>query len=270
MRWPSRSKFSCLLLSLLALISRVRSFQAIYTPSSSLLMTSLTTTRQRARRMTSSDAGDDAEPKKRKRRKRKVAPPPPAAVEEDDPPASAAVETTSEPILQPRGDREGVSMRVQNIMSSPPSTTTTTTNEPRATKPTYIPSGESEVQDLVSNYAKNDADDGDDPLARMLRDARAMENGANDDATGESGSSLTAKVQNVISTIVTVDFFVVCALLVWFLVGIGASAVAKDDTIQIAFNNIFEPVVQPALGVLMIASISDAVLKPKEDDEIKL
>jgi hypothetical protein len=41
----------------------------------------------------------------------------------------------------------------------------------------------------------------------------------------------------------------------------------QDDTVQIAFNGIFQPVVQPALGVLMIAAISDAVLKGDDKKE---
>jgi hypothetical protein len=49
----------------------------------------------------------------------------------------------------------------------------------------------------------------------------------------------------VISTIVTVDFFLVLALLVWFLAGIFCSYVLKDDAVQIAFNMNFERLTQP-------------------------
>ena len=61
------------------------------------------------------------------------------------------------------------------------------------------------------------------------------------------------------------DFFVVCGFLVWFLAGIFASSVLDNDAIQIAFNGVFESLVQPALGILMLAALADAV--SKQDDE---
>ena len=73
-------------------------------------------------------------------------------------------------------------------------------------------------------------------------------------------------VKNVLSTIVTIDFFVDCALLLWFLAGVFSSYVWKDDAIQIAFNSNFQQVVQPALEILMIAALSDAVLKGDDDN----
>lgn len=104
----------------------------------------------------------------------------------------------------------------------------------------------------------------EDPLAQLLSDAKAMQRESKSSEKDDESSGL---VSQVLSTIITVDFFVVCALLLWFLAGIFCSYILKDDTVQIAFNGIFEPVVQPALGVLMIASLSDAVLKPKEDGD---
>lgn len=108
----------------------------------------------------------------------------------------------------------------------------------------------------------------------MLQDARAMQA---DDDTGlldgtkkigngnEDSLSIPGIIRNVLSTIVTVDFFVVCAFLLWFLAGIAARAIWQDDTIQIAFNNNFETLVQPALGLLMIAAIAGNFFK--EDEE---
>ena len=70
----------------------------------------------------------------------------------------------------------------------------------------------------------------------------------------EGGIDIVFGVKNIISTIITADFFLVCALLVWFVAGIFCSYVLKDDFVQIQFNNRFETIVQPALGILMIGS----------------
>lgn len=130
----------------------------------------------------------------------------------------------------------------------------------------------------------------DSSLEALLADAKRMRQKEAELSDGsEEGFSIPSAIRNVISTIVTIDFFVVCALLAWFLAGIFFSYVVKDDTVQIAFNGkifssfwlphqfsffilwaklcnvchllclfcptgIFEPVVQPALGILMIGS----------------
>lgn len=195
---------------------------------------------------------------KRRRRKRKddgSAPPPP---NEPDDTSFAVLEQPS----QLRNDQRGVTLEVQDILQQMPnaepatSSTTPTTTSSSTTRIGSDPS----IQSLVQNYA---AESGDtkDPLAMLLADAKAM-----GDRESSSTTTTSSTLQSVISTLVTVDFFVVCALLVWFLTGIAFSAVLQDDRVQIAFNNIFEPIVQPALGILMIAALSDAVLKPKEED----
>ncbi|KAL3823803.1 hypothetical protein ACHAXA_011590 [Cyclostephanos tholiformis] len=114
-----------------------------------------------------------------------------------------------------------------------------------------------------------DARKSDDPIDELLADARRMR--ANSPSPGRGRSRTTtgggAKeiIFEVISAIVTIDFFVVLALLVWFLAGIFCSYVLKDDTVQIAFNMNFERLTQPALGVLMIGSVAGAAFG-KEDE----
>jgi len=83
---------------------------------------------------------------------------------------------------------------------------------------------------------------------------------------GESQFSVVETARNVISTVVTVDFFVVCFFLVWFLAGIATRSLTDNDAVQIAFNNQFSTLVQPALGILMIGSAAGAVF-PEEDQE---
>lgn len=111
----------------------------------------------------------------------------------------------------------------------------------------------------------------DDAFARLLQDAQQMRQAAGGDGAGSSSSSTGFSVpnaaKNAISTLITADFFLICAFLLWFLAGIFASTVLQNDAIQIAFNGIFQPVVQPALGVLMIGSIASAVFKGEEDED---
>ncbi|EJK73391.1 hypothetical protein THAOC_04983 [Thalassiosira oceanica] len=103
----------------------------------------------------------------------------------------------------------------------------------------------------------------DDSLEQLLADARSMRTRTSDEASPlkeeETPSSIKDTVFEVVSTIVTIDFFVVIGLLVWFIAGIFCSSVLGNDTVQIAFNMNFEKVTQPALGILMIGSIAGAV-----------
>lgn len=52
----------------------------------------------------------------------------------------------------------------------------------------------------------------------------------------EQGYALPENVRNIISKVVTADFFLIIAFFVWFLAGIFCSYILKDDTVQIAFN----------------------------------
>lgn len=118
----------------------------------------------------------------------------------------------------------------------------------------------------------------DDSLERLLADAKEMKaleerkakDNADDSLSGnddEEVFSIPQTTLKILSTLVTVDFFVVCLLLVWFLAGVFCSYVLKNDDVQIAFNGIFQPVVQPALGVLMIGSLLSAVFKEEEESD---
>ncbi len=77
----------------------------------------------------------------------------------------------------------------------------------------------------------------DSSLEALLADAKRMRQKEAELSDGsEEGFSIPSAIRSVVSTIVTIDFFVVCALLAWFLAGIFFSYVVKDDTVQIAFN----------------------------------
>lgn len=84
--------------------------------------------------------------------------------------------------------------------------------------------------------------------------------------SSSSSSAIIPKIKEGVSLIVTADFFLICGFLLWFLLGAGLSIAGVGDGVQIAFNGIFQPIVQPALGVLMIGSLAGAW--DRDDDKI--
>lgn len=105
----------------------------------------------------------------------------------------------------------------------------------------------------------------DESIEQLLADARSMRKSSSKVVDEET--PLKEKILEAVANIVTVDFFVVIALLLWFLAGIFCSYVLKDDTVQIAFNMNFERVTQPALGILMIGSALGALGNKDEEEE---
>lgn len=82
-----------------------------------------------------------------------------------------------------------------------------------------------------------------DSLETLLQDAKEMQALEKKDGDGVMESpgdnnefSIPDVFRKILSTIVTVDFFVVCGFLLWFLLGIFCSYVLKNDVVQIAFN----------------------------------
>jgi hypothetical protein len=139
----------------------------------------------------------------------------------------------------------------------------------------------------------DDDEDESDMMAQLLKDARQMslepsselEQGGsffqnilggffNDAKTKvaatagrEKEGAIKSTARNVLSTIVTIDFFVVCGFLLWFLAGIVVRSTTGNDAVQIAFNNQFATLVQPALGVLMLGVIAGGTIFKDEDEQ---
>ena len=190
------------------------------------------------------------EPKRRRKRvQRKDTPDISASTEEEAIPAVVVPDRTPVvvPDLKPRDDApvELTIQDIRNVVSG------------KSAVGDYSP--KQDTSERKASFYQRTVDDKndslDDSLKQLLADAREMRQ----DVVGGSGEddgsvSIPDSFRNILSTIVTIDFFVVCALLIWFLAGIFASYVLKNDAVQIAFNGIFQPVVQPALGILMIGS----------------
>lgn len=245
----------------------------IVLPSSRGLTSSLSTKRKRKRKRkktdqvvdttngnnsTTKDEGDDLIGGKMKEAR-------PEESEEDS--------TTSSPVflkLEPRDDVP-VLMEVKSIIGG--------TDDAFSAENKMMVRSSFVDEDEISN---NNLDDDiltsrsslDDSLDQLLEDARRMKAEEGEELNSDGGSGLLfdeegrgikSAIGNALSTIVTADFFVVCGFLVWFLLGIFCSSILKDDTVQIAFNNNFEKLVQPALGILMIASVGGSFFNKEEE-----
>jgi hypothetical protein len=173
---------------------------------------------------------------------------PPLTLRNDDAPVELAVRN----IKQVIGTKQPVGMDMDAKSDRPfPTPITANTSTSSATTTTS-----------TSNRNSNSALD--DSLQQLLEDAKQMQSASSSSTTTSNSNN---PLKQVLSTIVTIDFFVVCGFLLWFLLGIASSYIAKDDTIQIAFNSNFQAFVQPALGILMIGSIAGSVLGGDEDEE---
>jgi hypothetical protein len=164
--------------------------------------------------------------------------------------------------LKPRKE-SSVSLQVQDVREA--------VGGKAAPAPTAAQSAnkaEKRVRSTAGSSTSGSSSSVSDSLAQLLQDAKMMakdEKESSLDESEEESFSLKTAIGNVISTIVTADFFVVLVLLAWFLIGIFASSILKDDAIQISFNNNFSTFTQPALGLLMVGSIASAFFKDPED-----
>ncbi len=73
------------------------------------------------------------------------------------------------------------------------------------------------------------------------------------EATGLS--ALTAKAGSALEKVLVADFFVVLGFLGWFLAGVFAKSALGDRSVLDSFNKVWDPLIQPALGVLMAGTL---------------
>mmetsp|Transcript_27539 Transcript_27539/g.39445 ORF Transcript_27539/g.39445 Transcript_27539/m.39445 type:complete len:293 (+) Transcript_27539:73-951(+) len=237
-------------------------------------------------RMATDDDAASSPPKKRKRKDgQKFSPPPTADVtdnsEEEEASASDEVAAAAVP-EEPKKTSVVMKVRdIRDIVSGAP--------EPIEEDKEYVDDDDDDDEELaddeeweyydvdedgneiVVNDDKTSDRTGDDSLEQLLADARSMRASSTDSdgksVAAEEETPIKDKIFDVISTIVTIDFFLVLGLLAWFLLGIFCSYVLKDDTVQIAFNMNFEKLTQPALGVLMIGSVAGSLGNKDEEED---
>eukprot|EP00980_Cylindrotheca_fusiformis_P022876 scaffold9857_cov127-Cylindrotheca_fusiformis.AAC.22 len=210
--------------------------------------------------MSTDDDATSSLPKRRRKRKKKEAEDSETGImeetKEDEPELDWKLRD-SEPVeLQVRDIREIIG---GNVSSEPSSAA------PNPESPTSSAVSKGGVLDPESP-ARASSGSSDSSFEVLLEDARRLR-ADSDDVDGGNDDGIKAKVRNVLSAIVTADFFVVFGFLLWFLAGIAFRAIFDDTSVQIAFNNNFELLVQPALGVLMLGTIAGNFLKDENDSD---
>ncbi|GMH92106.1 hypothetical protein TrVE_jg8909 [Triparma verrucosa] len=156
----------------------------------------------------------------------------------DNPPASSPPPRPSSSLPAPEPVSISSSSSISNSNSNPTTTTTST-----------------------QTTQNND-------FSSLLKDSEKFRSSSKALTADEKiGDELSQKIKSAISTLITIDFFLILAFLAWFVTGVISSTVFKNDVIQIAFNGIFQPLVQPALGILMIGSVAGGAFGKDEKDD---
>jgi hypothetical protein len=267
-------------------VSRVVSTAAAVLPTSRLFSSqdddtdasaSASRPKRRVRRRKESDAGDassddtNADSSSSTSAEETAAPPEAAAPAADLKPREAAKP------MQVRDIRDLVPGGRASSTETPSGSSVPEQSDTSASSPSSTQAAPTKSMYVSAGAGSNSENTGnlDDSLKMLLADARkmqvdkdterkeAIESGTADETDDRS---LQKKVRSAIGTIIAADFFVVCAFLIWFLVGIAARSVADNDTIQIAFNNNFQLLVQPAIGILMVGSVAGAIFPEKEEE----
>ncbi|CEM12709.1 unnamed protein product [Vitrella brassicaformis CCMP3155] len=102
-------------------------------------------------------------------------------------------------------------------------------------------------------------EDADDDLAAAVEAERAKWASLPSRAQqqGQDEGWMT-KARDSLSTILVVDFFVVLVFVLWFVFGTIANAAFNAPAAIQAFDLLWTPVVQPALGILMLGTLGSA------------
>jgi len=129
-----------------------------------------------------------------------------------------------------------------------------------------VSGGNNVMPSSAENKNDDSGEDDDDSLKRILADAKRLRKDNGGKSLTDEEAGIGDKLKDIVSTIVTIDFFVICGFLLWFLVGVISSTVLGNDSIQIAFNGVFQPLVQPALGILMIGALGSTLLSSEESN----
>lgn len=73
-------------------------------------------------------------------------------------------------------------------------------------------------------------------------------------------ASFADKAGSILQKVLVADFFVVLAFLGWFVTGVVFKSALNDATVIDKFTDIWMPVIQPALGVLMAGTLGVGAL----------
>lgn len=104
---------------------------------------------------------------------------------------------------------------------------------------------------------KPDAD-GFDESELLRRDAAAFRARSATESE-EPPTNTASKAKKAIDTILLWDFFLVLGLLAWLIVALVPHFASQDDRMLDAWLALWEPFIQPALGVLMLGTLVQGI-----------
>jgi len=88
-----------------------------------------------------------------------------------------------------------------------------------------------------------------------------IETASYNDEKYHQSNGIASKIKELFSALLVADFFLILLFLTWFIAATISKEVFSSYFLIEKFQDIFQPVIQPALGLLMIGSVSSAVLK---------
>ncbi|PXF43800.1 hypothetical protein BWQ96_06421 [Gracilariopsis chorda] len=97
----------------------------------------------------------------------------------------------------------------------------------------------------------------EDTLLQDIQRMRTKRKGATE---AEAKKSSISPLKNAIETILLWDFFLVIALLVWLAVALVPHFASKNDFLLDPWLALWQPFIQPVLGVLMLGTIVQGTL----------
>mmetsp|Transcript_7518 Transcript_7518/g.13322 ORF Transcript_7518/g.13322 Transcript_7518/m.13322 type:complete len:171 (-) Transcript_7518:34-546(-) len=89
-----------------------------------------------------------------------------------------------------------------------------------------------------------------------IKAAKIKREAVTPDAKSDDNQSLALKAKNVVQTLLVADFFIVLFFLAWLSVAV----VKNDDALYDSWYKLWEPVIQPILGILMLGAIVSGIL----------
>ncbi|CAN8073858.1 unnamed protein product [Agarophyton chilense] len=89
----------------------------------------------------------------------------------------------------------------------------------------------------------------------LLQDIKSMRAKRMPGSESKPGSDSIYRVKSLIESILLWDFFLVLGLLGWLVVALVPHFVSKDDTLLDPWLALWQPFIQPVLGVLMLGTI---------------
>lgn len=94
----------------------------------------------------------------------------------------------------------------------------------------------------------------------LLQDIQRLRTKRAQQAPRESDSSLLDTLKSAVDTLLLADFFLVLALLGWLAVALVPHFLRKNDVLLDPWLALWQPFIQPVLGVLMMGTIAQGTL----------